>query len=64
MGRACSAYGEEKRFWWENLEERLHLRDPDVGGRITLWWVSGRGKWGCGLDLAGSGKGQAEGACD
>jgi len=23
-------------FWWENLGERDHLKDPGVDGRITL----------------------------
>ena len=26
-------------FWWENLRERNHLRDPGVDGRIMLRWI-------------------------
>jgi len=26
-------------FWWVNLRERDHLRDPDVDGRIILRWI-------------------------
>jgi hypothetical protein len=25
-------------FWWENLNERDHLEDPGVDGRIILRW--------------------------
>jgi hypothetical protein len=26
-------------FWWANLRERDHLRDPGVNGRIVLRWI-------------------------
>ena len=26
-------------FWWENLKERDHLREPGVDGRIILRWT-------------------------
>jgi len=26
-------------FWWENMEERVHLKYPDVDGRILLKWI-------------------------
>jgi hypothetical protein len=26
-------------FWWGNLRERDHWRDPDVDGRIILRWI-------------------------
>jgi len=26
-------------FWWGNLRERDHLKDPGVDGRITLRWI-------------------------
>jgi hypothetical protein len=37
----CSIRGKEKRtkFWEENLEERHHLEDIGVGGRIILKWI-------------------------
>ena len=34
--RRGEAYTE---FWWGNLRERDHLRDPGVDGRITLRWI-------------------------
>ena len=40
MGRACSKYGGRGEFyigfWWENLRERDHLKDPGADGRITV----------------------------
>jgi hypothetical protein len=40
MGRACSISGGEERmltrFYWRNLRERDHLKDPGVDGRIIL----------------------------
>jgi hypothetical protein len=36
MGRACSTYGGGvvyTEFWWENLRERDHLKDPGVDRR-------------------------------
>ena len=40
IGGACSAFGGEERrvqgFWWGNLNERDHLGDPGVDGRIIL----------------------------
>jgi len=43
MGGACSLYGGEERgaytgFWWENLRERYHMKDPGVDGKIILKW--------------------------
>ena len=26
-------------FWWRNLEERGHLEDPGVDGKIILRWI-------------------------
>ena len=26
-------------FWWGNLRERAHLKDPDIDGRITIRWI-------------------------
>jgi len=40
MGRACSAYREAyTRFWFEYLNERDHLSDPGLDGRIILRWI-------------------------
>jgi len=34
-------------FWWGNLRERDHLRDPGVDGRIILRWIFR--KWNVGV---------------
>jgi len=40
MGGACSTYGGSREantgFWWRNLRERDHLRDPGVDGGIIF----------------------------
>jgi hypothetical protein len=33
-------------FWWGNVRERGHLKDPCVDGRIILRWILGSGVWG------------------
>jgi hypothetical protein len=42
-------------FWWGNLTERNHLRDPGVDGRTIFRWIFR--KWGVehGLDRSDSG---------
>jgi len=42
-------------FWWGNLREIDHLRDPGIDGRIILRWIYRM--WGVGyrIDRAGSG---------
>jgi len=50
LGGACSAYGGEEAytgFWWGNLNERDHLGDPGVDGRIILRWILR--KWDVGV---------------
>ena len=51
MGGACSVYGGGKRcvqgFWWGNLREGDHWRDPGVDRRIILGWIFG--KWDVGV---------------
>jgi hypothetical protein len=39
MGGACSAYGETRGVYREDLRERDHLGDPGVDGRIILRWI-------------------------
>jgi len=52
-------YGGEERciqgFGGENMRDRDHLQDPGIDGMILLRWILGSGKWGYGLDRAGSG---------
>jgi len=51
MGWACSAYGGGERcvqgFWWGNLREGDHWRDPGVDGKIILGWIFE--KWDVGV---------------
>jgi hypothetical protein len=47
MGEACSAGGEERGFWWENLRERDHWEDPGIGGKVLLEWIFK--KWDVGV---------------
>jgi hypothetical protein len=50
MGGACSADGGGEvctGFWWGNLRERVHWRDPGVDGRIILRWIFR--KWDVGV---------------
>jgi len=42
-------------FWWGNLRERGHLRDPGIDGRIILKTDLREVECGYGLDRAGSG---------
>ena len=35
-------------FWWENLRESGHLKDPGVDGRIILRWIFRR--WDGGME--------------
>jgi hypothetical protein len=51
MGEGRGVY----RFWWGNLREGDHWRDPGVDGRIILGWIFGKWDVGvCGLDGASS----------
>jgi len=43
MGRGVACTG----FWWGNLGERYHRRDPGVDGRIILKWMFR--KWDVGV---------------
>jgi hypothetical protein len=39
MGRACSTHGEGKvhsGFWWGDLREGDHMKDPGIDGRVIL----------------------------
>jgi hypothetical protein len=37
-----------KWFWWENLNERGHLEDLGIDGRIILKWITN--KWDGSMD--------------
>ena len=39
MGGACSTFGGEGRFWWENLRETDRSEDPGIDERIILRWI-------------------------
>jgi hypothetical protein len=51
-------------FWWGNLRERDHLRDPGVVGRIILSWIFRKWDFGYGLNTVGSGYRQVADTCD
>jgi len=35
-------------FWWGNLRDRDHLKNPGIDGRMILRWIFR--KWGGGMD--------------
>jgi len=37
-------------FWWGTLRERIHLKNPDVDGKIILRWIFTKWGWGHRLD--------------
>jgi hypothetical protein len=39
-------------FWWEDLREGDHLRDPGVDGRIMLKWIFKKWKGGAWTGLS------------
>ena len=39
VGHVACMGEEHKGIWWENLRERDHLEDPDVGGRTLLKYI-------------------------
>jgi len=42
IGGECSTYGRGEAytgFWWGNLRERDHLKDPGVDGKIIIRWI-------------------------
>jgi hypothetical protein len=60
--RHVARMGQKKGFWWGNLRERDHMRDPGVDGRIILGWMFRKwdvGVWtGLGWLRIGTGGGQ------
>jgi len=42
-------------FWWGNLRDRDHLKDPGVNWRIIVRWIFRKWDVGYGLDRSGSG---------
>jgi len=47
MGGTCSTYWGDERLIRGFGEERYHLEDPDVDGRMILRWICG--KWYVGV---------------
>jgi hypothetical protein len=47
--------GQGKGFWWGNLSERDHWRDPGIDGKIILRWICRKWDVDYGLDWVGSG---------
>jgi hypothetical protein len=45
-------------------EERDHLKDQGVDGRMGLEWILGRVAGECGMDSPGSGHGPVAGCCE
>jgi hypothetical protein len=48
-------------FWWERPNEKDHLKDQGVDGRMGSNWTLGRLVGGCGVDSPGSGEGSLAG---
>jgi hypothetical protein len=66
MGGTCSRYwGVEAYtgFYWGNWREEDHLGDLGVDERIILDGSSRSGKWGYGLERAGSEQRHVAGTC-
>jgi hypothetical protein len=40
--KAWERGGKCTRFWWESLNERDHLEDPGVDGKMGSEWILGR----------------------
>jgi hypothetical protein len=53
----CGTHGREQctGFWWDSSEERDHMEDQGIDGRIGSEWILGRLAEECGVDLDGSG---------
>jgi hypothetical protein len=52
-GRGMYVWGQREvhtGFWWGDLREGDHLRDPSVDARIILKWTFQDVGWGHGLD--------------
>ena len=51
-------------FWWGNLRDGDHLKDPGVDGRIILKRIFEKWEGEHELDRSGSEEGQVEGCCE
>jgi hypothetical protein len=51
-------------FWWGNLRERDHLKDPGLDGRIILKWISRTWDGRAWTELSSSQQGQMTGTCE
>jgi hypothetical protein len=57
VGGTCGTHGREQctGFWWDSSEERDHMEDQGIDGRIGSEWILERLAEECGVDLDGSG---------
>jgi hypothetical protein len=51
-------------FWWESSNDKYHLEDQGMDGRMGSKWILRRLVGGCGVDSPGSGQGPLACCCE